>query len=148
MKFVPVLTRALAPMITDVVAGHVPMMFVTVGQTLPLWKDWQAQGAWSRTRKRVASFPDAPTFAESRLPGFEASAWSGFFAPRERRRHRRQDQCRNPAYCRRAHVREKCALTQYFGEPMASSSEDFARFINLEYDNWGEIIRAANIKIE
>jgi tripartite-type tricarboxylate transporter receptor subunit TctC len=148
VKLAPVHYKGVAPMITDVVAGHVPMMFVTVGQTLPLWKDGKLKVLGVGTRERVSSFPDAPTFSESGLPGFEASAWFGFFAPKGTPAEvvgkinvETQRIVAEPMF------REK-VLGQYFGEPMASSPEDFARFIKLESDKWGKIIRAANIKIE
>ncbi len=148
VKLVPVHYKGVAPMITDVVAGHVPMMFVTVGQTLPLWKDGKLKVLAVATRKRVASFPDVPTFSESGLPGFEASAWFGFFAPRGtagdiigKINGETQRIVAEPMFRERV-------LAQYFGEPMASSPQDFARFIKLEYDKWGKIIRAANLKIE
>jgi tripartite-type tricarboxylate transporter receptor subunit TctC len=148
VKLAPVHYKGVAPMITDVVAGHVPMMFVTVGQTLPLWKDGKLKVLGVGTRKRVASFPDAPTFSESGLPAFEASAWFGLFAPRRtagdivgKINAKTQRIVAEPAFRERV-------LAQYFGEPMASSPEDFARFIKFEYDKWGKIIRAASIKIE
>jgi tripartite-type tricarboxylate transporter receptor subunit TctC len=144
----PVHYKGVAPMITDVVAGHVPMMFVTVGQTLPLWKEGKLKVLGVGARERVASFPDAPTFSESGLPGLEANAWFGLYAPKgtagdmvgkinaETRRI-----VATPGF------REK-VLAQYFGEPLVSSPEEFARFIQLEYGKWGKVIRAANIKIE
>ena len=144
----PVHYKGVAPMITDVVAGHVPMMFVTVGQTLPLWKEGKLKVLGVGARDRVASFPDSPTFSESGLPGLEANAWFGLYAPKgtagdivgkinaETRRI-----VAAPGF------REK-VLAQYFGEPLVSSPEEFARFIQLEYEKWGKVIRAANIKIE
>ena len=148
VKLAPVHYKGVAPMITDVVAGHVPMMFVTVGQTLPLWKDGKLKVLGVGTSERVASFPDAPTFSESGLPGFEASAWFGFFAPKGtpgdivgKINAEAQRIVTDPLF------REK-VLDQYFGEPMATSPEDFARFIKLDYEKWGKIIRAANLKIE
>src|SRR5262245_21910684 len=67
VELTPVHYKGVAPMITDVVAGHVPMMFVTVGQTLPLWKEGKLKVLGVGARERVASFPDAPTFSESGL---------------------------------------------------------------------------------
>jgi tripartite-type tricarboxylate transporter receptor subunit TctC len=148
VKLVPVHYKGVAPMITDVVAGHVPMMFVSVGQTLPLWKDGKLKVLGVGTRERVASFPDAPTFSESGLPGFEASAWFGFFAPKGTPQDivgkinaESQRIVTEPAFRERV-------LAEYFGAPMASSPEDFARFIKLDYEKWGKIIRAANLKVE
>jgi len=148
VKLAPVHYKGVAPMITDVVAGHVPIMFVTVGQTLPLWKDGKLKVLGVGTRERVASFPDAPTFYESELPGLEANAWFGFYAPRGTARDivsKINAEARRivatPAFRERV-------LAQYFGEPMTSSPEEFAHFIKLEYEKWAKVIRAANIKAE
>jgi tripartite-type tricarboxylate transporter receptor subunit TctC len=148
VKLVPVHYKGVAPMITDVVAGHVPMMFVTVGQTLPLWKDGKLKVLGVGTNERIAQFPDAPTFSESGLPGFEASAWFGLFAPMatpgdiiEKVDAETQRIVAEPMFRERV-------LSQYFGEPMTSSPGDFASFITSDYEKWGKIIRAANLKIE
>jgi len=148
VELAPVHYKGVAPMITDVVAGHVPMMFVTVGQTLPLWKEGKLKVLGVGARERIASFPDIPTFSESGLPGLEANAWFGLYAPKgtageivgkintETRR-----------IVTAPDFREK-VLAQYFGEQMVSSPEEFTRFIKLEYEKWGNVIRAANITIE
>ena len=148
VKMVPIHYKGVAPMITDVVAGHISMMFSSVGQTLPLWKEGKLKVLGVGTRERIASFPDAPTISESGLPGFEANAWFGFYAPKgtagdivgkinaETRRI-----VAAPAF------RERF-LAPYFAEPTVSSPEEFARFIKLEYEKWGKAIRAADIKLE
>jgi tripartite-type tricarboxylate transporter receptor subunit TctC len=124
------------------------MMFVTVGQTLPLWKEGKLKVLAVGARERVASFPDAPTFSESGLPGLEANAWFGLYAPKgttgdivDKINAETRHIAATPSF------REK-VFAQYFGEPMVSSPEEFARFIQLEYEKWGKVIRAANIKIE
>ena len=65
VKLAPVHYKGVAPMITDVVAGHVPMMFVTVGQTLPLWKDGKLKVLGVGTRERVRLFPTHPPFMKA-----------------------------------------------------------------------------------
>jgi tripartite-type tricarboxylate transporter receptor subunit TctC len=145
VTLVPVHYKGVAPMITDVVAGHVPLMFVTVGQTLPLWKEGKLKVLGVATRERVTSFPDSLTFAESGLPGFEASAWFGLYAPRGTSRDivnkinaETQRIIATPAF------HEK-VLALYFGEAITSSADEFANFIKSEHQKWGNVIRDAKI---
>jgi tripartite-type tricarboxylate transporter receptor subunit TctC len=146
VKLSPVHYKGVAPMITDVVAGHVPMMFVTVGQTLPLWKDGKLKVLGVATRERIASFPDTPTFAENEVPGFEASAWFGLYAPRGtaadivgKINAQIQRIVAAPAFRERV-------LAQYFGVPITSSPEEFSSFVKSEYEKWGKVMRDAKIE--
>ena len=71
-----------APAITDLVGGHVPIMFDSAIAILPQIKAGKVQGRSPITSaKRSAILPDVPTFAEAGMPGFESYAWYGFFAP-------------------------------------------------------------------
>ena len=67
-------------MVTDVVAGHVNVTSVSLGQSLPLHNDGKVKILGVATKQRVPVLPDVPTVAES-VPGFEAKAWFGLFAP-------------------------------------------------------------------
>ena len=97
------------------------------------------------TRERVTSFPDSLTFAESGLPGFEASAWFGLYAPRGTSRDivnkinaETQRIIATPAF------HEK-VLALYFGEAITSSADEFANFIKSGHQKWGNVIRDAKI---
>ena len=80
LKFVPVQYRGAAPMLADIVAGHVPVTFISLGQALPLYREGKVRILAVCTPERLALLPDVPAMAES-LPGFQATAWHGLFAP-------------------------------------------------------------------
>ena len=56
--------------VSDLIPSHIPML-----------KDNRYKALVVATLKRSPSLPDVPTFAESGLPAFEATAWSAIMAP-------------------------------------------------------------------
>ena len=70
-----------APAITDLIGGHVPIMFDSTIAILPQIKAGKVKPIAITSAKRSAALPDVPTFAEAGMPGFESYAWYGFFAP-------------------------------------------------------------------
>src|SRR5262249_5007276 len=67
----PVHYKGAAPALTDVVAGHIPMMFVSTGLIVQPWKAGQLRALGVGSRERLALIPDLPTVGET-LPGFTA----------------------------------------------------------------------------
>jgi len=70
-----------APAITDVVAGHVPIMFDSTIAIVPQIKAGKVRAIAITSAKRSSVLPDVPTFEEAGMKGFESYAWYGFFAP-------------------------------------------------------------------
>lgn len=138
--------KGVAPMITDLIGGHVSFMFLTVGQALPLLKEGKLKILGVATPQRLALLPDIPTVAESGLPGFEAVQWFGLFAPSGTPREvtsKINNEVKliiaDPTF------REK-VLVPSFGVPMTSSPEQFIDFIKYERQKWGKVISDANIE--
>lgn len=68
-------------MITDVVSGQVPMLFTGVLGPLPFLKAAKLKAIAIGSRQRSPMLPNAPTFAESGYPEFEAEVSFGAFLP-------------------------------------------------------------------
>ena len=81
VKFQAVHYKGAAPALTDVMAGHIQMMFVSVGSAVPQWKAGAVNLLAVGARERMRLLPDVPTIAESGLPGYEAVSWFGLFGP-------------------------------------------------------------------
>ena len=73
--------KGATPALTDVIAGHIQLMFISVGSALPQWKSGKVNFIAVGAGKRMALLPDMPTIAESGVPGFEAVSWFGLFGP-------------------------------------------------------------------
>jgi tripartite-type tricarboxylate transporter receptor subunit TctC len=72
--------RGAAPAMTDVIAGHIQLMFVSFGSALPSWKSGNLKLLGIGSPQRLPAYPGLPTVAEGGLPGFEARSWFGLFA--------------------------------------------------------------------
>ncbi len=70
-----------APAITDLIGGHVPIMFDSAIAILPHIKAGKVKAIAITSAKRSSILPEVPTFDEAGMKGFESYAWYGFFAP-------------------------------------------------------------------
>ena len=68
------------PALTDVMGGHVPIMFDGIPSSLPLVKAGKLRALAVTSKSRSSAALDIPTVAET-IPGFEASGWFALYAP-------------------------------------------------------------------
>jgi len=127
------------PAVTDLVGGHIQLMFGSVSATLPHVKSGRLRGIAVSSPQRWPLVPDVPTVAES-LPGFEAATWYAALAPRG-----------TPAVIvnklqadfattlRSAEAQTFLTATGFAG--IASSPEELARVIRQDMEKWGKVIR-------
>jgi tripartite-type tricarboxylate transporter receptor subunit TctC len=148
VKLQPVHYRGAAPALTDVMAGHVNLMSVSVSLALPPFRTGQIKIFGIGSSKRLAPAADIPTVAEAGLPGYEASTWFGLFTtagtPREIVDKINAEVAKilaDPQF------REKFLAPQMF-EPMASSPEDFADYIKTQTNKWAKVIREQKLSID
>ena len=143
----PVHYRGAVPALTDVIAGHIDLMSVSVSLALPRLRADEVKifGIGSATRLTPAD--DIATIAESGLPGYEASTWFGLFAPAGTPRDivvkingEVAKLLADPAFGK------KFLAPQMF-EPMASSPEAFAAYIEAQAQKWGKLIRERKLSI-
>ncbi|MBI2960491.1 MAG: tripartite tricarboxylate transporter substrate binding protein [Betaproteobacteria bacterium] len=69
------------PAVTDLVAGHVPAGVLTVASVGPHVRAGKLRTLASTAAKRVADFPEVPTFAELGYPELTSITWFGVAAP-------------------------------------------------------------------
>ncbi|MGZ3409487.1 MAG: Bug family tripartite tricarboxylate transporter substrate binding protein [Xanthobacteraceae bacterium] len=77
----PVAYRGSLPALNDVVAGHVPLMFVDIGPSLGIIQAGKVRPIGISTKARFAGLPDVPPLAEVGVPGFDAASWQMIVAP-------------------------------------------------------------------
>jgi tripartite-type tricarboxylate transporter receptor subunit TctC len=138
--------KGAAPALTDVIAGHVPMIFVSTGLVVQAWKAGQLRPLGVGSRERLAQFPELPTVAET-LPGFTALVWFGLFAPSGTPRDIVVKV--NNAVQRILADRDfrDRFLTPNLYEPMSGSPEQFAEQIRVDAERWQKVIRDAKLAI-
>jgi tripartite-type tricarboxylate transporter receptor subunit TctC len=70
------------PAMTDLIAGHVQVLFATSQVGLPQVKAGRLRALAVSTPERIAAEPDLPTIAESGVPGYEVTNWHGLIGPK------------------------------------------------------------------
>ncbi len=69
------------PAMTDLMAGHVDLLFASVLESIGHVKSGKLKTLGVSTATRSAAAPDIPTIAESGLKDFDSGSWLGLFAP-------------------------------------------------------------------
>jgi tripartite-type tricarboxylate transporter receptor subunit TctC len=69
------------PAVTDLMAGHVNILFTTVLEAVGHVKSGKLRGLAVTSSQRSPALPDLPTMAEAALPGFDTGSWLGMLAP-------------------------------------------------------------------
>jgi tripartite-type tricarboxylate transporter receptor subunit TctC len=73
--------RGGGPAISDLLAGHVQLSFMTALEASGHIKAGKLRALAVTGSRRVPALPDVPTLAESVLPGFNSISWIGVLAP-------------------------------------------------------------------
>ena len=79
LKHIPY--RGGGPALTDVVAGHVPVMFADVAQAQQLIRSGRVKALAVSVRKRLETLPAVPTMHEAGVAGYEANSWQCVVGP-------------------------------------------------------------------
>jgi len=135
-----------APAMMDVIGGQVQLMF---DNTVTAWPQVQAgkvRPLGVTTKQRLKSAPDVPAIAEV-LPGFEANAWHGIFAPAgtpqpivDKLALEIQAVMKDPAIVE--------AFTKVDTIPVGSTPREFRAFIDAETERWGNVVRKLGLTAE
>ena len=80
IDFVHVPYKGLAPAMTDLLGGHVDMMFDNLTNALPQVSDGKVKALAVAGETRIPELPDVPAIAEL-FPGFYSTSWFAIVAP-------------------------------------------------------------------
>jgi len=135
------------PALTDLMGGHVQMMFPGLPVVEPLIKSGRVKALAVASKHRQALLPDVPTLAEAGVPGIEDTDWYGLVAPRgtpanvvARLNEEIVKLMKAPG------VRQSLASRGF--EPTGSSPQEFAALIEAEARRWPVVVRQAGLKPE
>ena len=147
LKMTHVPYKGIAPAITAQLSNEVQLAFSNMFSTLGHWKAGRLRLIAHGGQKRVESFPDVPTLAESGLPGYESSNWYGYVAT-----------ARTPPAIIRTLNRVFVAainepdmrkiLVAQGNDVIANTPEEFARVIRADAERWGGIGRKLGIQLD
>jgi tripartite-type tricarboxylate transporter receptor subunit TctC len=139
--------KGMAQAMTDMVSGQIQMMIDGIGSLLPHINDGKVRALAVTGGTRSPDLPNVPTMIESGYPDYVLTFWTGVVAPAGT----------PPEYVAKvnAAINEglkspamKQALGKFNVEPNIGSPQEFSQFLVSEARKWGDIVKAANIKIE
>lgn len=138
--------RGSAPATVDLLAGTIQLMFDNSPTTLPHVRSGKAHGLGVAAAKRVPSMDDIPSISET-VQGFESEAWFGLVAPAGT----------PPAVIEKVNTvvnailadpEMKARFAKSGVELRGGTPQAFGAFVDREVQRWGEIIRAANVRVD
>ncbi len=136
-----------APIINDLLGGHLPLSFNNIPESISQIKSGNLRALGMTTATRSAALPDVPTIAESGVPGYDTAVWWGMLGPV------------GMSADLAAKISKDCAAAlnvpavkqrlDSLGASVAGTTPaEFAKLIRSDYEKWGPIIKAAGIKPE
>jgi tripartite-type tricarboxylate transporter receptor subunit TctC len=139
--------RGTAPAMTDLVAGHIPTMFVPLSEALPQAQAGNIRMLAVSSAARARQAPAVPTIAESGFPGFHGESWNGVLAPAatpdpivNRIAAEFARAAKEPKFVER--------LDQEGVDPLGSSPAETAKFIAADMALWADAVKIAGVSLQ
>ena len=136
-----------APAVADLLAGQVSAYFANPISGIPFVKSGKLRALAVTSRKRLEVLPDVPTFIESGFKDFEVVEWNGMLVPAQT----------PPEVINRLHaavvealkdpeVHER--LVRAGIEPVGNTPQEFAAFLQEQFNRWDVLVKSNNIRVE
>jgi len=135
------------PAMLAVMSNEVQFAFETIPSAIGLVKGGKLKGLAVTSNERSPAAPNLPTMKEAGLASFSVTSWAGIVAPAKTPKpviHKLTEATRMAL--QRPAVRS--ALAEDGAEAGSGDGSDFARFMEAEMKSWGNVVRAASIKME
>jgi tripartite-type tricarboxylate transporter receptor subunit TctC len=136
--------RGNAPALTDVIAGHLSVMFSNVSDALPQAASGAVRLLAVSSLKRAPQIPDVPTVAESGFPGFNVLTWNGLVAPAGTPKvvvdllaREITEAARDPKFIER--------LESYGVDPVGNTPAEFAKTIVSDVALWADAVKMTGL---
>lgn len=131
--------------VIDLLAGQIQMMIGGMSSVMPHIKAGRLRPIAMTSKMRAPAAPDVPTVAESLMPGFEATAWYGIFAPAGTPPvivKRLQSEYARALLA--PEVRQRLESLSF--EVVGSTPEAFAAYIKTETVKWAKVVKTSGAK--
>jgi tripartite-type tricarboxylate transporter receptor subunit TctC len=132
---------------SDLIAGHVDLMFESLNSISPMAKSGEVRGLGVSGDKRSAAFPDIPTIAEAGVPGYSAPTWTGLIGPAgmppailEKLNAAVNRAIRSPGFIER--------FSKIGDESAGGTPKDFADTIARDTAKWKDVVARSGAKLD
>jgi tripartite-type tricarboxylate transporter receptor subunit TctC len=136
-----------APMVADLLGGHVQVAFDNVPNVVQQVKAGKLRALAITSPARDPSLPDVPTVAEAGVPGYEVGVWFGMVAPA----------ATPPDLLAKLNAELNKILAmpdvkQKFADqgvdPAGGPRERFAEHLKVQIEKWGKVVKESGAKVE
>ena len=135
------------PGVTDLLGGHVQMMFAGPLVLEQHIKNGRLRALAIADLRRSIVLPDVPTMTEAGFPGVETGTWYGILAPAATPRPIVAKL--NATFAKVLRSPEvEARLTKQGVDIVASGSEEFRRFMTAEIAKWAKVVKNAGVRAE
>jgi tripartite-type tricarboxylate transporter receptor subunit TctC len=136
-----------APAVTDLIGGHVTMMFVALPSAKPYLSPPRVRGLAVTSTRRSPAAPDIPTMQEAGVAGYDYNSAFGLALPANTPK---EIVARLSSELLRVlklpEIRER--LIAAGTEPAGNLPEEYAAAIKADLVKWAQVVKAAGIKAE
>jgi tripartite-type tricarboxylate transporter receptor subunit TctC len=139
--------KGTGPALTDLMSGQIQLLADPMLSSLPLAQGGKIKALGLTSLKRSAAAPEIPTVEESGMKGFEFVSWYGLWGP-----NNLPADVSAKLQIEIAKILAKPAMKDRLStlgfEPIGSTSDQFAKYIDSEMMKYSQIIKDAKIKPE
>jgi tripartite-type tricarboxylate transporter receptor subunit TctC len=136
-----------APMVNDMLGGHIDIAFDNTPNVLPQVKGEKLRALGVSSRARSALAASVPTVSEAGVPGYEVTVWFGVVGPPGMRPEIVQKlNAEMNAIFRTDDVKRR--FVDQGVEPVGGAPSQFADHIRAEIQKWAKVVKEANIQPE
>ena len=137
----------MGPAMSDVLSGHVTMLFGSASTVLPFIQSGKLRAIGVASPKRSPALPDLPTIAEQGLPGFEAISWFALVAQAGMPKAIVDKLARDVSVVmKRPEIQKKIAAQ---GISVASyTPEQLSARMKSETTRWADVIKSRNLSLD
>jgi tripartite-type tricarboxylate transporter receptor subunit TctC len=146
LNMVHVPYRGEAPALTDMLAGHVHAMFVTMPASIENVRAGKLRALAVSSAGRSEMLPDVPTVGDF-VSGYEASGWQGVGAPKSTPLEI-IDRLNKEINAGLADPRIKARVEDMGGTVLAGSPANFGKLIAAETEKWAKVVKFTGIRAE
>ena len=136
-----------APTLTDLMGGQIDMALGFPMASMALVDAGKLRALAVTSAQRLAILPNTPTLAESGVPGYDETIWSGYAVPTGtpenivRKLHEAfRSAMLTPEY--------KKDVEQSGAELIASTQEYAVQLVKSDYERYGKIVRELGLRVE
>jgi tripartite-type tricarboxylate transporter receptor subunit TctC len=136
--------RGVAQALTDVIAGHVQVIFDPLASSIEYINAGKLRALAVTTATRSEVLPDLPTIGDF-VPGYEASGWQGFGAPRNTPTEI-IDKLNREINAALIDPKTKTLIAGLGATVLSGSPADFGNLIAKETEKWAKVVKFSGAK--